>query len=251
MTYFRTMISGNIKNLRLKKGKSQAEMAEETGICRSTLAGYETGSNEPNIDRLKSIAGYFNITIDELINNKKIRNKQPDGNLKILTITVDSNNNENIELVPIKARAGYLEGYKDPEYIKRLPKFNLPNLPDGSYRAFEILGDSMLPINEGSIVLGKYIPEQADIKNNSRYVLVTKSDGVIFKRIVNESLEKLILYSDNPSYAPYTIDKETVLEIWSFHAYIGYPKNENTINMLDVVTRLNTIDNKLNKLLAD
>jgi transcriptional regulator with XRE-family HTH domain len=241
------MIANNIKRYRQQKGKSQTQMAGEIGICRSTLAGYESGSNEPNIEKLQCIASYFNITVDELINFAPKKNLE---SFKILAITVDNENKENIELVPLKARGGYLIGYSDPEYIKQLPKFNLPNLIEGTYRAFEIIGDSMTPISDGFIVLGKYIFSLAELKDNNRYILVTKNEGIVFKRVINNDFETLILYSDNSMYAPYSIKKEEVLELWSCHAFIGFPQNETFTNIGDIVTRLNTIDNKLNKLLG-
>lgn len=243
------MVAENIKKLRLNLGKSQSQMATEMGLSRSTLAGYEAGSNEPNIERLMNLASYFKVSIDELIYNGDKKTFGHKEALKILTISIDKHNKENIELVPAKARAGYLTGYKDPEYIKQLPKFNLPNLPHGTYRAFEISGDSMPPINEGSIVLGRFIKEFSELKDNHRYILVTKDDGIVFKRIIKSNNDTFLLCSDNPAYSPYAINFDKIIEMWTFHAFIGYPKNENETNMADIVIRLNNIDNKLDKLL--
>ena len=244
------MVAENIKKLRMGLGKSQSEMANEMGLNRSTLAGYEAGSNEPNIERLKNLASYFKVSVDELIYNSDKKFLGNKDSFKILTISIDKHNKENIELVPAKVRAGYLTGYKDPEYISKLPKFNLPNLPQGTFRAFEISGDSMLPINDGSIVLGKYIKELSELKDNIRYILVTKDDGIVFKRIIKSAKNTILLCSDNPAYSPYSINFDTIIEMWTFHAFIGYPKKENDINIKDIVIRLNNIDNKLNKLLT-
>ena len=41
-------------------------------------------------------------------------------------------------------------------------------------RAFEIKGDSMLPLNPGSIVIGKYLDSFEYIKNNKTYIILTK-----------------------------------------------------------------------------
>jgi transcriptional regulator with XRE-family HTH domain len=244
------MIGENIKHFRQRLGKSQSLMAEETGIHRSTLAGYEADNNEPNIERLRSIAGYFGVTVDELISGKK-EPMQPGGKgyQKVLAISVDKRNRENIEWVPVKARAGYLAGYQDTEYIKELPAMSLPNIPAGTFRAFEIAGDSMLPINDGSIVLGSYVRDLAELKNNHRYILVSQKDGIIFKRIIRDAGENLLLYSDNPAYPPFSISPEEILELWLFYAFIGYPKNESHVDIVDIVVRLNNIDSKLNRLI--
>src|SRR3546814_14975382 len=99
------------------------------------------------------MATYFELTMDELV-NETINDRWkpvPKGNgsaVRVLSITVDANDRENIELVPVKASAGYLNGYADPEYISELPRFNLPMFKQGSYRAFELKGDSMIPRSE-------------------------------------------------------------------------------------------------------
>ena len=48
--------------------------------------------------------------------------------LRVLATTINSDDNENIELVPEKARAGYTSGFSDPEFISVLPTFQLPFL---------------------------------------------------------------------------------------------------------------------------
>jgi len=243
------MIGENIRHFRQKLGKSQSLMAEETGIHRSTLAGYEAGNNEPNIERLRAMAIYFGVTVDELISGKNEPMSFGGRSHQVLAISVDKRNRENIELVPVKARAGYLAGFQDTEYIKELPAMSLPNIPAGTFRAFEIAGDSMLPINDGSIVLGSYVMNLADLKNNHRYILVTQRDGIIFKRVIRDSAENLLLYSDNPAYPPFSISPDRILELWLFYAFIGYPKNENHVDIADIVVRLNNIDSKLNRLI--
>ena len=158
----------------------------------------------------------------------------------MLVITVDEFKKDNIELVPHKAAAGYLNGYADSEYVKELPKFKLPILGHGTYRAFEISGDSMLPLMPGTIVIGEYIDDLRDLKNGKTYVLVTKREGIVYKRAFNYIADtgKLFLVSDNRHYAPYQIDAEDVVEAWSAKAYISvqFPdvdsKNEVSVEQL-------------------
>jgi len=129
-----------------------------------------------------------------------------------------SDGHENVELVLQKASAGYLSGYQDPEFVKDLPKIALPVLPrNKTYRAFEIQGDSMLPIQPGSIVFGEYQENIAAIKNGKPYVLVTQHEGIVFKRVFSFADQdgKLLLVSDNRAYAPYSVDAADLLEIWS------------------------------------
>ena len=226
-----SLISENIKFLRKKNGMTQDDLASELGIKRSLIGAYEEGRADPRIENLTKIANAFRIAIDSLITSdltvtdEKFTSRKTDKTpLRILSITIDKENKENIHLVPQKAAAGYLNGYADPEYISELPRFQLPMLPqNASYRAFEISGDSMLPLESGTVVVGQYVETLDSIKDGKTYVLVTGKEGVVFKRIFNyvKDKGKLFLVSDNKSYSSYDIPAEDVLEIWEAKAYIS------------------------------
>jgi len=222
---FMSIISSNIKFLRKKKGLTQQQFADQVGIKRSLVGAYEEERAEPKYELLKTIASFFEISIDDFI--KETINEKwapvPKGNLRILSISVDKDDNENIELVPLKASAGYLNGYADPEYVAQLPKFYLPMFKQGTYRAFEIKGDSMLPLVSGTIIIGEYMENWGDVKSGETYVIVSKSEGVVYKRMGSKfrTDKKLKLISDNPVYEPYEISGEDVLEIWKAKAYIS------------------------------
>ncbi len=222
---FMSIISSNIKFLRKKKGLTQQQFADQVGIKRSLVGAYEEERAEPKYELLKTIASFFEISIDDFI--KETINEKwapaPKGNLRILSISVDKDDNENIELVPLKASAGYLNGYADPEYVAQLPKFYLPMFKQGTYRAFEIKGDSMLPLVSGTIIIGEYMENWGDVKSGETYVIISKSEGVVYKRMGSKfrTDKKLKLISDNPVYEPYEISGEDVLEIWKAKAYIS------------------------------
>ncbi|RVU00624.1 LexA family transcriptional regulator [Mucilaginibacter limnophilus] len=224
-----SIISSNIKFLRKKKGLTQQQFADQVGIKRSLVGAYEEQRAEPKYELLKTIAAFFEISIDDFI-NETIDEKwapKPKGNpanLRVLTVSVDKDENENIEMVPLKASAGYLNGYADPEYVSALPKFYLPMFKQGTYRAFEIKGDSMLPLQSGSIIIGQYVENWADVKPGDTYIVISKNDGVVYKRIGNKfrgDNKKLKLISDNPAYEPYEINGEDVLELWKAKGYIS------------------------------
>jgi transcriptional regulator with XRE-family HTH domain len=225
---FMSIISSNLKFLRKKKGLTQQQFADQMDIKRSLVGAYEEDRADPKYDLLKKLALFFDVSIDALI-NETIDEKwapKPKGNpanLRVLSITVDKEDNENIELVPLKASAGYLNGYADPEFVGTLPKFYLPMFKQGTFRAFEIKGDSMLPLLSGSIVIGEYVENWSDIKATETYVVISKTEGVVYKRIGNRYKEnkKLKLVSDNPVYEPYEINGEDILEVWKAKAYFS------------------------------
>lgn len=220
-------ISENIKYLRKQAGYTQEQFANEVGIKRSLVGAYEEGRAEPRLQTLQKIGEVLNVTSDALIAKdltKEDPKKYQKEKIKILSITVDKEEKENIELIPQKAAAGYLNGYADPEYLSELPRFNLPMLPpNATYRAFEISGDSMLPLPSGSIVIGKYVESIQDIKNGKTYVLLTNKEGIVYKRVFNyiEEKGKLFLVSDNKSYSAYELDPADLMEIWEAKAFIS------------------------------
>ena len=247
------MINTNLKFWRRELALTQAQMADKLGIKRSLVGAYEEGRAEPRLATLVNMARLFGISLDQLVTTDFSKRKnakaaasmrladtglmgeaadQDDptdptpagGKLRILAFTVDQDQNENIELVPQKAAAGYLNGYADREYLEELPKFRLPMLSQtGTYRAFEINGDSMLPITSGSVIVGRYIEDWAGIKDGTPCVVVSGKDGIVFKRVNNQLRHgaKLSLHSDNAHYKPYDISADDVLEIWEAKTFIS------------------------------
>jgi phage repressor protein C with HTH and peptisase S24 domain len=132
---------------------------------------------------------------------------------------------------------GYLNGYADPEYLEELPKFRLPMLgTTGTYHAFEIEGDSMLPIARGTVIVGRYVDDWMSLKDGTPCIVVSSKEGIVCKRVFNRLKEtaKLVLHSDNPIYSPYEIPVEEVVELWEAKAYISstFPIADLSLNRL-------------------
>lgn len=62
-----------LKMLRLEKGMTQGEIANELGISRGCLANYETGKRSPDGDMLKKLAQVLNVSIDFLMTGSDVR----------------------------------------------------------------------------------------------------------------------------------------------------------------------------------
>lgn len=234
----------NIKHLRSLKGFSQERLAQELKWTRSMVGSYEEGRSEPPIDRLIDLSDYFKLPIDILVKNDLSQAKDTSfmqvGNQRLLfPISVDENDEELIEIIPTKASAGYLAGYADPEYIEQLQKIKLPFLPTGTHRAFPIKGDSMLPVKDGSFIVAKFVDDINDIKDGRTYIVLTKNDGLVYKRVYNHIAEKqtLLLSSDNKTYEPYEVPIQEILEIWEFTCCINTQEyDEKELKLSSIMT---------------
>lgn len=257
------VISENVKFFRKQLGFTQEQLAQRIGIKRSLLGAYEEGRAEPGLETLTILARLFETSVDALISEtlsdpgkrKEAMSKDIEGKkLRVLAITVDKDDKENIQLVPEKAAAGYLNGYADPEYVAELPTFYLPIFSgSGTYRAFEIKGDSMLPLASGSLIIGQYVDNWSSVKDQQTYVLVTATEGIVYKRLYNniKKNETLKLVSDNPAYEPYDIHIEDVMEIWESKAYIStdFPKPDMSVEKLTAI--VSGLQKQMNKLSND
>ncbi len=239
-------IASNIRFLRQLKGLSQEQLADELSITRSRVGGYEEGRNEPPIDLLIRLSEFFHIAIDALVRGD-LKKTNLDGLMKVgknrilFPILIDNEGNDMVELIPLKASAGYTRGYADPEYIEKLPKMKLPFLPTGKFRAFPIRGDSMPPIREGSFVICKYLEKFEEMKPGNTYVVVTRDDGLAYKRIMgwNKKEGTFDLHSDNKVYAPYKVKAEDVLELWEYTCSINMNQyREDELNLDSIMNML-------------
>lgn len=208
--------SKNIRYLRKLRGWTQDQFANKINIKRSLLGAYEEERAEPRIEVLQEVARIFKLSLDDLLlKDLSIPNGGGTYMDKRRALKMSSASNE-IQFVPVKAAAGYLAGYGDPEFIDELNTFTLPMLAAGSYRAFEIVGDSMLPTPSGSVVIGERVETIDDIKNDNPYIVVSRNGGIVYKRVSrnNKTKNVLTLKSDNAIFDPYQLSAEEILELW-------------------------------------
>lgn len=99
----------------------------------------------------------------------------------------------------------------------------------------------MPPLETGDYVVGKYIETTSQIKDGNTYVLLTKEDGLVYKRVYNHTLGdgSLLLVSDNKAYEPYAANGNDILEIWEYVCTIKTSnKKAEEVNMYSVMSML-------------
>ena len=178
----------NLKYLRKLRGWTQEEFAHKLRIKRSLLGAYEEERAEPRIDVLEVVCDIFKLTLDEIL-RKDLSDNKSNYLAKRRAMKLASGRPD-IPFVPVKAAAGYLAGYADPEFVDELNTFTLPMLSGGNYRAFEIIGDSMLPTPSGSVIVGEKIDKIDELKNDSACIVVSRHEGIVYKRVQKNGRSK-------------------------------------------------------------
>jgi transcriptional regulator with XRE-family HTH domain len=257
--------SSNIKLLRTRKGRTQNDIASELEIKRTTVNALENSISQPTVTQLQTFSKYFGIAIDTLINvdlNQLSESQFTDlqngfdvfirgTKLRVIATTVDSENNDNIEFVNEKAKAGYVTSFADPEYIGNLPVFQLPFLSkEKKYRAFSISGDSMLPIQNGSVVIGEFIQNFYNIKKGYGYIIVTREEGIVFKIVEDYLTEKrsLLLNSLNAAFKSYELPIVQLKEAWKFVCYLNTEIPEPQTDIQRVLQTVNDLKFEIQKM---
>ncbi len=253
-------ISEKIASIRDAFNLNNFSLSKRIGVTGTTIDSIVNGRPQPDGSRKKTKPGYdvltsiineFDINPDYLFDKSTIMLKSQMPQVQVysgvpLVVSTDSLGDENVVYVPVQARAGYLNGYGDISYIEQLPSFSMPHLKNGSYRCFEAQGNSMVrTIFDGDLVFGRYVENLYDIKDGRIYVIVSKNDGIVLKRVINRIQErgKLILKSDNKdgNYPTFTIDAEDIMEVW----YVTMFASRQMPEPLDVYDRIHELESKL------
>ncbi len=243
-----TFAGKNLRYLRRLRGWTQEEFANKLKIKRSLLGAYEEERAEPRIEVLETVGSLFKLSLDELL-LKDLGDTKNTFLAKRRAQKMAAGNTD-IQFVPVKAAAGYLAGYADPEFIDELNTFTLPMLAPGNYRAFEIIGDSMLPTPSGSVIVGEKVENLEHVKSSNTYIVISKQEGIVYKRILKNtrSRNKLTLVSDNPSYQPYHVDAEDVLEVWQAQMVITKANQQNKWDVNQLASLVNNLQEQVSTL---
>jgi transcriptional regulator with XRE-family HTH domain len=239
----------NLKYLRKLRGWTQEEFAIKVNIKRSLVGAYEEERADPRIEVLEIVSDIFKVSLDDLL-LKDISDNSDNYMAKRRQLKMDAGERNLIHFVPVKAAAGYLASYADAEFIDELNTFTLPMLTGGHHRAFEIVGDSMLPTPSGSIIVGEKLASPDDIKNNNAYIVVSRNEGIVYKRIVRNTKNKLKvnLVSDNPHYQPYSINTEDIIELWQAQMVISKVSLNQRWDMDSLANMVNNLQSQVSSL---
>lgn len=182
-----SQIGKNIKKIRTVKKINQADFADLFGLARASVGSYEEGRAEPKIDTIIAIANHFGISIDLLLNKELTINElyrfdifRPELHQSAFaeptapTFTTPVAINGGIPLIMAAQVGEYVVQKGANTFANQQPQLQLPFLPKGNYRAFEVY-ENTVPGNfqQGDVVLGRKLTSKEKPKNDQYYMLLT------------------------------------------------------------------------------
>jgi len=250
--------SRNIRHLRRKYQFTQEEMARKLGIKRSLLGAYEEDRANPRLDVLVKAAEIFNMSVDQLVSDSLVdapsentanqpssaapRSSESPSRAKLsqtstyrrhkISESLDKGKASSLQsvqalrLVPAEEFDRYFYEAVEEAYLEKLPLLRIPGLPPSNmpYRAFEVEDDSMSPVEKGAVVVARQEEKIQQIKDGKLYVLVTRTDGVIFRRVYNHIRKsgELLLEALNPAFTQQQLSvMGREVEAWEVLLYIS------------------------------
>ncbi|MDA8692941.1 hypothetical protein N9L92_02685, partial [Saprospiraceae bacterium] len=223
---------------------SVRQLALKISVHPQCMSDIMTGKRSVNSDIIHKCAQHFDINLNYLYRGH--------GGMMIdepCSDSIDISGSgkdlaEHIAYVPIEAQAGYVDQFHENVYVDELVTFSLPDprYNHGSYRCFDVSGDSMEPsIYSGDKLICQNVEQQywmSSIKNNYVYIIIS-NEGVVVKRVINRINEDgiLRLVSDNSFYHDIDLFIGDIKEVWLVTSKIStFMQSPNNIrNGLDKV----------------
>ena len=168
-----------LRILRKKAGITQAELAAQLGVDRSTYTKYENGQSEPSFEMLQKMAAIHGVSVDFLMGGPTAGRSAGGVSIPVLGDVAAG--------IPIDA----IQNVIDYEEI------DAAMAATGEYFGLRIKGASMEPrIREGDVVI---VRKQEDAETGDTAVVLVNGDSATVKRIKKEP-GGISLIPNNPAY---------------------------------------------------
>ena len=182
-------MKNNLKALRLKKGITQAQLANTLFVRQSSISAWEQGKSNPDFENQRKLAELYGVSIDELFGRETTPVKQKGVKIPVLGRVQAG--------IPMDA----IEEVLDYEEITE------SMAAQGEYFGLVVRGDSMFPkMVEDDVVI---VRKQPDCDNGDvAVVLVNGNDATVKK--VKKTPTGLTLVPLNPNYEYISYTSEEV-----------------------------------------
>ncbi|WP_394011273.1 LexA family protein [Anaerococcus cruorum] len=179
--YIKTMKGANmngsrLKQLRLERGYTQAQLADKVNLTPKAISFYEHEEREPDSQMLTQLANIFNVSVDYLIGKEE--------NTAISKYEV-----------PVYRAVSCGNPFIADEDIIDFEEISPKLRTQGDHFGLRLKGRSMEPrFNEGDVVI---VRKQSDVDSGSIAIVRVNGDEATMK-IVKKSPEGITLIATNP-----------------------------------------------------
>lgn len=178
------------KQLRLKKNLTQIELSEKLNVAQATVSKWEKGKSIPDVMMLKTLAEFFNVSIEYLLGQETHKLNTQGTRIPVLG------------KIPAGVPIEMIEDVLDYEDIN-------PDMLRGGkeYFALKVKGESMSPkFLEGDILI---VRKQEDCENGDFAIITVNGYDATFKKVIKKE-NCIILQPLNPNYEPVIYDNEQI-----------------------------------------
>lgn len=192
-----------LKELRQDKNITQGKLAEKLGLSRSTIAMYETGGSEPDLETLKNIASFFDVSVDYLMG----REQKVDNNIRGMKME------RSVIKVPVYGTipAGIPIEMIEDSYIEDEEEIPSDWLKGGNtYFCLKVKGESMMPKFEDGDTL--ILKQQDDCESGDYCAVSINHSECTFKKVIKR-LDGITLQPLNPDFAPMVYSNKEIAEL--------------------------------------
>ena len=184
------MFAERLKSLREERTVSQKELASALDVAQSAVGNWESGARQPNLDRLRKLASFFEVPVGYLLGAEERPASDPDRHRVPVLGYVRAG-------LPLTAEELVL-GYED---VSR-------EIADaGDHFALRVQGDSMEPyLLSGDVVI---VRQQEDVDSGDTAVVLIRGEDATVKKLVKHD-NGVALVASNPKYEPLFFTAEEV-----------------------------------------
>ena len=107
-----------------------------------------------------------------------------------------------------------------------------------------------MPTPSGSIIVAEKVEDTDDVKTNQAYIVVSRNEGIVYKRIDKNGRQKnkLTLVSDNPQYQPYQVNTDDIVELWQAQLVISKISTHQRWDVNSLASMVNNLQDQVSTL---
>ena len=187
-----------LKSLRKNSNMTQVQLAEKINVTQGTIANWERGVREPDMEMVRRIADAIGVPVERFFSEAKDSTPEHSNTVQLAQTGV--------RMIPLyeSAAAGF-GAYANSTAVGCIPCYIESEWEAENSIAVKIKGDSMYPkIEDGDIVI---ICKDMGYEDGKIVVARIDEDDAVVKRL-RLYPSKLVLESINPEYQDRVFERE-------------------------------------------